>query len=81
MKVWITRDKETDDNFVYIWFVTKKPKRKSEDGCISFNIGDNMEHPEKFSIIHYDDFKKIFKISIKKGSCGRYDLPKINKVK
>jgi hypothetical protein len=80
MKVWVTRDKESCEHIIYIWYVTKKPVRKNADGCILFGIEDNMAFPEKYTEMYYFDFQKLFKINLKPGSCGRYDIPKIKKI-
>ena len=79
MKAWITRDKGSCEHIIYIWYVSKKPVKQKTDGCIMFSIEDNMAFPEKYTEMYYPDFQKLFKISLKTGSCNRYNIPKIEK--
>jgi hypothetical protein len=81
MKVWISRDKGSQENIIYIWYVSKKPVKQTPDGCVTFSIEDNMAHPEKFTDMYYPDFQKLFKINLTPGTCNRYNIPKITKAK
>jgi len=71
MKVYLTRDE--NDDFIYVWFGSKKPVKMKGCDIVSFTRYDNMANND-CDVYTLEDFKKKFGFTINKKTIKRLDI-------